>query len=286
MIKNKYTNEQVEFSCEVFPPRRNDEMYDIFQTLDDISTLKPDYISVTYGAGGSNSKKTAKIAAYIQHICEVESLAHMTAVGMNPESLESLLNELKTKGVKRILALRGDRPRTMSEEEYQNRYYKYASDIIPEIKKYGDFKLYAACYPEKHPESMDVESDIRYLKTKVDLGVDGLITQMFFDNEKLYRFMDQLDKSGITASLHAGIMPITRVNQLGTSVSLSGSSVPSSLSNLIAKYSDDPVGMKQAGIEFAVNQIDDLLKHGVKGIHLYSMNKADVTRDIYEAIVG
>lgn len=286
MIKNKYTNEQVEFSCEVFPPRRNDEMYDIFQTLDDISTLKPDYISVTYGAGGSNSKKTAKIAAYIQHICEVESLAHMTAVGMNPESLESLLNELKTKGVKRILALRGDRPRTMSEEEYQNRYYKYASDIIPEIKKYGDFKLYAACYPEKHPESMDVESDIRYLKAKVDLGVDGLITQMFFDNEKLYRFMDQLDKSGITASLHAGIMPITRVNQLGTSVSLSGSSVPSSLSNLIAKYSDDPVGMKQAGIEFAVNQIDDLLKHGVKGIHLYSMNKADVTRDIYEAIVG
>lgn len=286
MIKNKYTNEQVEFSCEVFPPRRNDEMYDIFQTLDDISTLKPDYISVTYGAGGSNSKKTAKIAAYIQHICEVESLAHMTAVGMNPESLESLLNELKTKGVKRILALRGDRPRTMSEEEYQNRYYKYASDIIPEIKKYGDFKLYAACYPEKHPESMDVESDIRYLKAKVDLGVDGLITQMFFDNEKLYRFMDQLDKSGITASLHAGIMPITRVNQLGTSVSLSGSSVPSSLSNLIAKYSDDPEGMKQAGIEFAVNQIDDLLKHGVKGIHLYSMNKADVTRDIYEAIVG
>ncbi len=286
MIKNKYTNEQVEFSCEVFPPRRNDEMYDIFQTLDDISTLKPDYISVTYGAGGSNSKKTAKIAAYIQHICEVESLAHMTAVGMNPESLEALLNELKTKGVKRILALRGDRPRTMSEEEYQNRYYKYASDIIPEIKKYGDFKLYAACYPEKHPESMDVESDIRYLKAKVDLGVDGLITQMFFDNEKLYRFMDQLDKSGITASLHAGIMPITRVNQLGTSVSLSGSSVPSSLSNLIAKYSDDPEGMKQAGIEFAVNQIDDLLKHGVKGIHLYSMNKADVTRDIYEAIVG
>ena len=286
MIKNKYTNEQVEFSCEVFPPKRNDEMYDIFQSLDDISSLKPDYISVTYGAGGSNSKKTAKIAAYIQHICEVESLAHMTAVGMNPESLESLLNELKTKGVKRILALRGDRPRTMSEEEYQNRYYKYASDIIPEIKKYGDFKLYAACYPEKHPESMDVESDIKYLKAKVDLGVDSLITQMFFDNEKLYRFMDQLEKSGITASVHAGIMPITRVNQLGTSVSLSGSSVPSSLSNLIAKYSDDPVGMKNAGIEFAINQIEDLLKHGVKGIHLYSMNKADVTKEIYEAIVG
>lgn len=286
MIKNKYSNEQVEFSCEVFPPKRNDEMYDIFQTLDDISMLKPDYISVTYGAGGSNSKKTAKIAAYIQHICEVESLAHMTAVGMDPQSLDELLTELQTKGVKRILALRGDRPRNMTEEEYQNRYYKYASDIIPEIISHGDFKLYAACYPEKHPESPSIESDIKCLKAKVDLGVDELITQMFFDNDKLYRFMELIEKEGITANVHAGIMPITRVNQLGTSVSLSGSSVPTKLSNLIAKYSEDPAGMRKAGIEYAVEQIDDLLKHGVKGIHLYSMNKADVTKEIYEAIVG
>lgn len=285
MIKNKYTGEPIEFSCEVFPPKRNDEMYDIFQTLDDISTLTPDYISVTYGAGGSNSKKTAKIAAYIQHICEVESLAHLTAVGMNPESLDALLKELDTKGVKRILALRGDRPRAMSEEEYQNRYYKYASDIIPEIKNHGDFKLYAACYPEKHPESPDIESDIKYLKAKVDLGIDELITQMFFDNEKLYQFMDKIEKAGISATVHAGIMPITRVNQLGTSVSLSGSSVPTKLSNLIAKYSEDPEGMRKAGIEYAVEQIDDLLKNGVKGIHLYSMNKADVTKEIYEAII-
>ncbi len=285
MIKNKYSNEQVEFSCEVFPPKRNDEMYDIFQTLDDISMLKPDYISVTYGAGGSNSKKTAKIAAYIQHICEVESLAHMTAVGMDPQSLDELLTELQTKGVKRILALRGDRPRNMTEEEYQNRYYKYASDIIPEIISHGDFKLYAACYPEKHPESPSIESDIKCLKAKVDLGVDELITQMFFDNDKLYRFMELIEKEGITANVHAGIMPITRVNQLGTSVSLSGSSVPTKLSNLIAKYSEDPAGMRKAGIEYAVEQIDDLLKHGVKGIHLYSMNKADVTKEIYEAIV-
>ena len=285
MINNKYTGEQIEFSCEVFPPKRNDEMYDIFQTLDDISTLKPDYISVTYGAGGSNSKKTAKIAAYIQHICEVESLAHLTAVGMDPDSLNGLLHELDTKGVRRILALRGDRPKTMTEEEYQNRYYKYASDIIPEIKKQGDFKLYAACYPEKHPESPDIESDIEYLKAKVDMGIDELITQMFFDNEKFYDFMERIEKSGIKATVHAGLMPITKVNQLGTSVSLSVSSVPAKLSNLIAKYSDDPEGMRKAGIEYAVAQIDDLMKHGIKGIHLYSMNKADVTKEIYEAIV-
>ena len=204
---------------------------------------------------------------------------------MNPESLDALLKELDTKGVKRILALRGDRPRAMSEEEYQNRYYKYASDIIPEIKNHGDFKLYAACYPEKHPESPDIESDIKYLKAKVDLGIDELITQMFFDNEKLYQFMDKIEKAGISATVHAGIMPITRVNQLGTSVSLSGSSVPTKLSNIIAKYSEDPEGMRKAGIEYAVEQIDDLLKNGVKGIHLYSMNKADVTKEIYEAII-
>lgn len=285
MIKNKYTGEQVEFSCEVFPPKKSDEIYDIFQTLDDISTLKPDYISVTYGAGGSNSKKTATIAAYIQHICEVESLAHMTAVGMEPERLKELLNELTKKGVKRILALRGDRPRTMSEEEYVNRYYKYASDIIPEIKKLGNFKLYGACYPEKHPESPDMDSDIHFLKRKVELGIDELITQMFFDNDKFYRFMESLQGSGIDAVVHAGIMPITRVNQLGTSVSLSGSSVPTKLSNLIAKYSEDPDGMRKAGIQYAVDQIEDLMKHGVKGIHIYSMNKADVTKEIYEAIV-
>lgn len=285
MITNRYNGEQIEFSCEVFPPKRNDEMYDIFQTLDDISALKPDYISVTYGAGGSNSKKTAKIAAYIQHICEVESLAHMTAVGMEPGSLSTLLKELETKGVKRILALRGDRPKMMSEEDYQNRYYKYASDIIPEIKKHGNFKLYAACYPEKHPESPDIESDLKYLKAKVDMGADELITQMFFDNEKFYEFTEALERAGIHATVHAGIMPITKVNQLGTSVSLSGSSVPTKLSNLIAKYSDDPEGMRKAGIEYAVNQIDDLMKHEVKGVHLYSMNKADVTKDIYDAIV-
>lgn len=285
MIRNKYTGDQVEFSCEVFPPKRDDDMYEIFQTLDAMEGLTPDYISVTYGAGGSNSKKTAKLSAYIQNVCDVEALAHMTAVGMTRDTLPERLEELKKKGVKRILALRGDKPKLMSDEEFENREYRYASDLIRGIKDFGGFRIAAACYPEKHPESPDVETDIRYLKEKCDLGVDELITQMFFDNEKFYQFLDRLVKAGVTVPVHAGIMPITKVNQLGTSVSLSGSSVPTELSNLIAKYSEDPAGMREAGIDYAVRQIEDLMRHGITGIHLYTMNKADVTKEIYEAVV-
>ena len=284
MLKNKYTSEEVELSCEVFPPKRDDDMYEIFRTLDELEGLSPDFISVTYGAGGSNSKKTAKLSAYIQNVCDVEAIAHMTAVGMTRDSLNGHLEELKKKGVTRILALRGDKPKLMSDEEFENREYRYAADLIRDISAFGGFRIAAACYPEKHPESPDAETDIHFLKEKCDLGVDELITQMFFDNEKYYRFRDSLLSAGVDIPVHVGIMPITKVNQLGTSVSLSGSSVPTSLSNLIAKYAEDPEGMRKAGIEFAVRQIEDLLKNGVAGIHIYSMNKADVTKEIVEAI--
>lgn len=282
MIQEK-EHKGVVFSCEVFPPKRDDDIYQIYKTLDEIKTLKPDFISVTYGAGGSNSKKTATIAAYIQNICEVEALAHMTAVGMDEASLRALLFELKKKGVENILALRGDKPRTMSQEEFDQRYFKYATDLIPEIKKNGDFFIAGACYPEVHPESKNQEEDIQHLKQKVDLGLNCLITQMFFDNNAFYSFMDKLEKADIDIPVHAGIMPVTAAKQLGTSVTLSGSSVPVEMSNMIAKYGENPEDMKKAGIEYAVNQILDLKKHGVAGVHIYSMNKADVTKQIYEA---
>ena len=282
MIKEKY-NKKTVFSCEVFPPKRNDDIYDIFKTLDEIKLLNPDFISVTYGAGGSNSKKTATIAAYIQNICEVEALAHMTAVGLDEASLTELLEELKKKQVNNVLALRGDKPRAMTDEEFDNRYYKHASDLIKVINEKSDMFIAAACYPEIHPESKSKEDDLKYLKLKADLGVDCFITQMFFDNDILYRFLEDMRNAGINVPVHAGIMPITKVNQLGTSVSLSGSSVPKELSNLIAKYAEDPEGMKKAGTEYAINQVTDLIKHGVEGIHIYSMNKSDVTTEIYKA---
>ena len=244
--------------------------------------MKPDFISVTYGAGGSNSKKTATIAAYIQNICEVEALAHMTAVGMTEDMLKSLLFELKKKGIQNVLALRGDRPKTMTEEEFNNRTYRYASDLIPEIRKQGEMFIAGACYPEVHPESKNQEEDIKYLKSKVDMGMDSLMTQMFFSNDVFYDFIEKIRKAGINVPVHAGIMPITAANQLGTSVKLSGSSVPNELSSIIAKYGENPDDMKKAGIEYAINQINDLKKNGVDGIHIYTMNKADITMAIYE----
>lgn len=273
------------FSCEVFPPKRNDDIYEIYRTLDELKLIKPDFISVTYGAGGSNSKKTATIAAYIQNICEVEAIAHMTAVGMNEEMLASLLFELKKKSIENVLALRGDKPRNMTEEEFEKRTYRYASDLISEIKKNGDFFIAAACYPEIHPESKNREEDIKYLKNKVELGAKCLMTQMFFDNKVFYKFLDELKKCGIDVPVLAGIMPVTSAKQLGTSVQLSGSSVPNELSSLIARYGSNPDDMKKAGIEYAVAQIEDLKKNGVDGIHLYTMNKADVTMAIYEAVM-
>ncbi|MBE5944293.1 MAG: methylenetetrahydrofolate reductase [NAD(P)H] [Lachnospiraceae bacterium] len=281
MIKEKYSQKTI-FSCEVFPPKRNDDIYEIYKTLDEIKLLKPDFISVTYGAGGSNSKKTATIAAYIQNICEVEALAHMTAVGMTEESLNSILFELKKKGVYNVLALRGDKPKTMTDEEFEQRTYRYASDLIPEIRKNGEMFVAGACYPEVHPESSNWEEDIKYLKNKVDIGLDSLITQMFFDNSVFYNFMDKIRKAGIEVPVHAGIMPITAANQLGTSVKLSGSSVPNELSSIIAKYGHDPDDMKKAGIDYAIAQVNDLIKNGVDGIHVYTMNKADTTMAIYE----
>ncbi|MCR4608537.1 MAG: methylenetetrahydrofolate reductase [NAD(P)H] [Eubacterium sp.] len=276
---------KIEFSCEVFPPKRNEDMYEIYKTLDELKLLGPDFISVTYGAGGSNSKKTSTIASYIENICEVQALAHVTAAGVTPEKLADLMAELKKKNVNRILALRGDKPRDMTEEEFEARFYKHASDLIEVINQDDFFRIAAACYPEKHPEALTVEEDIRFLKKKVDMGADDLISQMFFDNDKFYSFLERLDKAGVKASVHAGIMPITAAKQLGTSVSLSGSSIPTKLSNLIAKYAEDPVSLKKAGIEYAINQVEDLIDHGVNGIHIYCMNKSDVTREIYEAII-
>ena len=284
-LSDIYNNKMHVFSLEVFPPKKDFGIETIYETLDGLSQLTPDFISVTYGAGGSNSKKTATIASYIENICEVQALAHVTAAGVTPEKLADLMAELKKKNVNRILALRGDKPRDMTEEEFEARHYKHASDLIEEINKDDFFRIAAACYPEKHPEAASVEEDIRFLRHKVDLGADDLISQMFFDNEKYYSFLDRLDKAGVKAIVHAGIMPITAARQLGTSVTLSGSSIPTKLSNMIAKYSDDPISLKKAGIEYAINQVEDLLEHGVDGIHIYCMNKSDVTREIYEAVV-
>lgn len=281
MIKDIFNQGRTVFSFEVFPPKKNEEIYDLYKTLDTLKDLKPDFISVTYGAGGSNSKKTATIASYIKNICEIEAIAHMTAVAMDEKFLTELLSDLKEKRISNVLALRGDRPKDMSDEDYNNRIFLYAEDIIRIIRQSSDnLCVAAACYPEMHPESSSQQMDLQYLKQKVDTGVNFLITQMFFDNSKFYAFRDEARKYGIDVPITTGIMPITSAKQLGTSVSLSGTSVPQALSNLVAKYADKPEDMRKAGIEYATKQIEDLIANGVDGIHLYTMNKAATACEI------
>lgn len=267
-------------SFEIFPPKKEEEFNDVYKILRDLSTLHPDFISCTYGAGGSRAGKTVEISSFIQKELKTDAIAHITCVGFTKKDLMDNCEALKKAGVSHVLALRGDRPQWMSDEQYDRREFHYAVDLVRYLKENTDLCISGACYPEKHFESPDFDEDLRHLKEKVDAGVSSLISQMFFDNAYFYRFLDKAKAIGINVPVHAGIMPITTAKQLGTTVSLSGSSVPKKLADMIAKYGEDKDDMRKAGIEYAADQIRDLRAHGVDGVHIYSMNKVKTTTDI------
>jgi len=283
-MKNELKKNDFSVSLEIFPPKKEEEFAGAFELLDKLALLNPDFISVTYGAGGSRSKKTVEMTSYIKNTLHIPALAHLTCVGNTKNDIDNVVADLKAAGINNVLALRGDRPAYMTDEQYNAREFEHASDMIAYLKETTDFKIAGACYPEKHFEAFSFKEDVRYLKQKVDLGVEMLISQLFFDNEMFYRFEEMTQIAGINVPICAGIMPITTSKQLGTTVSLSGSSVPKKLADIIATYDDKPEDMRKAGIEYAVNQILDLKAHGVKDIHLYSMNKAKTTKEIFEAI--
>lgn len=271
-------------SFEVFPPKKDDEFDSAKEVLNKLSALNPAFISVTYGAGGSRSRKTIDIASYIQNDLHIPALAHMTCVGSKKEDLLKNYEAMKEANISKVLALRGDRPKDMTDEQYESRDFAHACDMIAFLKEHTDLQIAGACYPEKHPESFSLESDLQYLKRKQDAGAEFFITQMFFDNDFFYTFRDRALQKGITLPIHAGIMPITTVNQIGTTISLSGSSVPKALADIIAKYGDDAGDMRKAGIDYCIRQILDLKQIGVDGIHIYSMNKPKTTAEIVDAI--
>ena len=283
-MKNELKKNDFSVSLEIFPPKKEEEFAGAFELLDKLALLNPDFISVTYGAGGSRSKKTVEMTSYIKNTLHIPALAHLTCVGNTKNDIDNVVADLKAAGINNVLALRGDRPAYMTDEQYNAREFEHASDMIAYLKETTDFKIAGACYPEKHFEAFSFKEDVRYLKQKVDLGVEMLISQLFFDNEMFYRFEEMTQIAGINVPICAGIMPITTSKQLGTTVSLSGSSVPKKLADIIATYDDKPEDMRKAGIEYAVNQILDLKAHGVKDVHLYSMNKAKTTKEIFEAI--
>lgn len=271
-------------SFEVFPPKKDDEFANAHLVLDRLAALKPDFISVTYGAGGSKSKKTVEIASYIQNQLHIPALAHITCVGSKKEDIDRVAGELKAGSIGHVLALRGDRPSYMSDEQYDGREFLYSTDLIRYLKATTKLQIAAACYPEKHYEAPDLASDLAHLKEKEAAGAGFLITQLFFDNDSFYRFCEEARKAGVRGPICAGIMPITSSKQLGTTVSLSGSSVPKKLADLIAAYGDTPEDMRKAGIDFAIAQILDLKAHQADGIHIYTMNKPLMAEEIVQAI--
>ena len=283
MIENLYQNIPT-LSFEVFPPKKDGEFEKAFEVLSSLGELKPDYISVTYGAGGSHAGKTVELASYIQNTLGIDAMAHMTCVGSKREQLLEVYRELKAHHVTHVLALRGDRPKDMSDEQFASRDFEHASDMMEFLRENSDLHLAGACYPEKHYESFSMESDLNNLKKKQDAGAEFFISQLFLDNDFYYTFLEKAAKKGITVPICAGIMPITSVKQIGTSITLAGSSVPKAMSDLLATYGDDPEEMRKAGVDYAIRQIRDLKENGVQHIHLYSMNRPKTTAEIVAGI--
>lgn len=283
MIKDYFHKNRPVYSLEVFPPKKDTDITTIYDSLDQFKELHPNFISVTYGAGGTTSENTFAIASYIQNQCGIEALTHLTCAAI-PDKLflTNFLTNLYRNGIRNILGLRGDQPRDMSDEQFAARYYEHASDLIADIKSTFPFSVAGACYPEVHQEAASLEEDIAHLKIKVDKGVDFLITQLFYDNETFFRFLDAVRNAGIEVPVLPGLMPITTIGQVKNIIALSGSAIPADLQHSIDEYKDSPADLKKAGLDHTKKQMEELLAHGVDGIHLYSMNKVEIAKYIYD----
>ncbi|MBO6106969.1 MAG: methylenetetrahydrofolate reductase [NAD(P)H] [Stomatobaculum sp.] len=268
--------DKVTFSLEVFPPKTSEKYQAVAAAARKVAELHPDFMSVTYGAGGGTGLYTADIAQEIQEKQGVPMLAHLTCVSSSREHVQKMVRIYKEKGIENILTLRGDIPR----DGVLSQDYRHAVDLIHDVRELGDFCLGGACYPEGHVETPHKADDIRYLKEKVDAGLDFLTTQMFFDNNIFYNFLYRIRERGIYCPVIAGIMPITKARQLERSVAMSGTDVPQRFRAIVDRFGDDEAKMKQAGIIYATEQIVDLIANGIKHIHVYTMNNPEVAGGI------
>lgn len=276
-LSELFAQKRPTLSFEVFPPKTDDKYETVKFAAEKIAALKPDYMSVTYGAGGGTSDYTVSVAADILNNYNVTPLAHLTCVSSDKQKITAQLKALKDNNIENILALRGDIPKNSNKSAEE---YKYAAQLIRDIKSMGDFCIGGACYPETHVESSTYADDIKYLKEKVDTGCDFLTTQMFFDNNILYSFLYKIREAGITVPVVAGIMPVTNGKQIKRICELSGTYLPQRFKSIVDKFGSDPAAMTQAGVAYATDQIIDLLANGVNAVHVYSMNKPEVAAAI------
>ncbi len=272
-------------SFEVFPPKTSDKYESVLKATEEIAALSPDFMSVTYGAGGGTSKYTFDIAQKIMQRFDVPVIAHLTCVSSTKETEGRLIRDIIGSGIENIMALRGDIPDHMLDCDRSGWAYHHAIDLIREIRERSkDVCIGGACYPEVHPESANRKEDVKYLKEKVDAGVDFLTTQMFFDNDLFYNFLYRIRELGITVPVVAGIMPITSPTQIERAIKLSGSFMPRRFLAIVDRFGGDALAFKQAGIAYAVEQIIDLMANGINHIHVYTMNKPDVALTIQDSL--
>ena len=282
-ISEILNSKKVTISFEIFPPKKQEAFDSVKKTALSLSSLKPDFISITYGAGGSTQTNTSDLAQTVEN-SGTASLAHLTCVRSTKEQLLQTIQTLKQKNINNVLALRGDLPKDAFEGEnlFPSGFF-HASDLVPLLKQNG-FCGGGACYPEGHPESSNRDTDIENLKHKVEAGVDFLTTQMIFDNDMLYSFLYRLQSAGIHVPVLAGIMPITNANQVSKMVDLSNAYIPRKLLSFCDRFRHDSEAMKQAGIAYATDQIIDLISNGIRGIHIYTMNKPEIAESIVKNV--
>lgn len=274
MICQLYDQKRPVLSFEVFPPKQDSQIETIYATLDHLTGLSPDFISVTYGAAGSgNAHRTAEIASAVRKR-GVEALAHLTCVSTDRNQINTILDNLKEKNIDDILAMRGDLPAGSSLPLSKD--YRYASDLIEDIAGRGDFCIGAACYPEGHIDCDDFSVSLDHLRLKQDAGANFLISQLFFENDLFWNFLEKARLKGITLPISAGVMPIMSRSQIERMIFLCGASLPSKIIRLLHRYEHSPADLEKAGVEYAIAQMEDLVRGGAEGVHIYTMNKPHV----------
>ncbi|GKX66865.1 methylenetetrahydrofolate reductase [NAD(P)H] [Inconstantimicrobium mannanitabidum] len=281
LIRDIFKQKKITLSFEVFPPKPTSDISTVYSTIEELSSLRPDFISVTYGAGGSfTDSKTLELSSIIKQKHDIEAIAHLTCISSSEEEISRVIKSLKERNIENVLALRGDIPIDRS----ANGSFNYATDLIKYIKSQSNLGISAACYPEGHVEGKNLEKSVRIMKLKEELGTDHFISQLFFSNNAYYDFMNRVYQQNIKVPIEAGIMPVTNRKQIERMVALSGASLPHKFLKIIDKYEHYPDALQEAGIAYAIDQIIDLVSSGARGIHLYTMNKPYVAKKITETV--
>jgi len=285
----RYARERGEpvFSFEFFPPKTAEGERALFQTVEALRPLAPAYVSVTYGAGGSTRQKTVELVKRLKRETEVEAMAHVTCVGSSRDEIAAVLDEVADAGIQNVLALRGDPPRGQASFTPHPEGFRWASELVAFVRSRPDrwkFCLGAAAYPEGHVETRDLALDLANLKTKVEAGVDFLVTQLFFENSRYFGFVDRARAAGVTVPIIPGIMPFTNVEQIERFTAMCGASIPPPLRAAMEVRREDPDGARELGVAYASLQCADLLRRGAPGIHFYTLNRSPSTRAIVAAL--